>query len=342
MKEKNYLKNGESLKMLMVFCFLFAISMSMWGQLVTGEIKKVWVEYAAIENGEKGMKIHIDFSINNMLNKQGDCVVWFYKADGSKLKDTNGLNKTLDGQVSTSEVFKPGYENARYSDFKIFMPYKELHTSSGTNNLKFCIGIFDNNKKQIMTSEYKNFTFSTNIVNGYVSNSIITENVNGSKTMILMMDCTLCFGTGKTNCICCLGAGMQRHFNYYTVQSYYTTCTCCAGQGKTICNFCGGKGHIVKTSTFFPDSYTVPIIPPESGFSNGMENFGGSLGRSGSNRRQCPGCNGSGKGMDKKIYAPDYAGTGNNKYCSQCGSTGPSHSHHSPTCTVCNGKGYVE
>jgi DnaJ-class molecular chaperone len=64
--------------------------------------------------------------------------------------------------------------------------------------------------------------------------------------------------------------------------------------------------------------------------------------RSGSGRRVCPGCNGSGKGSDQIVYEPNYTGYDNSRYCYECGKTGPAHSHRSAMCRTCYGKGYIE
>lgn len=72
---------------------------------------------------------------------------------------------------------------------------------------------------------------------------------------------------------------------------------------------------------------------------SGRNNSGGSY--NSSNRRTCPGCNGTGKGPDQITYSPDYTGN-NNVYCSACGRTMSRHSHHQPMCRTCYGKGYLE
>jgi len=126
-------------------------------QNITGNIEKIWVDHNVSQSGQYGMKIHAKFSVGRMLNKQGKCVAWFYYSDGTKLKDQNGKYKTSDGQVSTSEDFKPSFDNSTYNDFIIFMPYGELHLAKGKHNLKFDIGIFDHNSKQIAISEYVYF-----------------------------------------------------------------------------------------------------------------------------------------------------------------------------------------
>ncbi len=59
-------------------------------------------------------------------------------------------------------------------------------------------------------------------------------------------------------------------------------------------------------------------------------------------RRVCPGCNGTGKGMDQITYSPNYTGEDNSEWCSICGKVAPAHTHRQPMCRVCYGKGYVE
>jgi hypothetical protein len=131
----------------------------------SAQFENIWVVHNVFENpyniySRKGMQIHIKFSVDGMLNKRGDCVVWFYFSDGSALKDNNGSYRATDGQVSTSSKFTSNYENCIFNDFVIFMPYDELHLSRGSHNCMFKIGLFDNNDKQIATSEYQSFTFS--------------------------------------------------------------------------------------------------------------------------------------------------------------------------------------
>lgn len=75
----------------------------------------------------------------------------------------------------------------------------------------------------------------------------------------------------------------------------------------------------------------------------GDSSFGsGSSYSSGSTRRTCPGCNGSGKGTDQITYTTDYTGNAPERYCSKCGKVTFYHSHNQPSCPVCHGRGYVE
>jgi hypothetical protein len=99
-------------------------------------VDKVWVDYNVYQDGAKGMLIHVKFDVANALGEICRCVAYFYKVDGSKLKDTNNRFCTDDGQVSTSEFFSPGYASTYYGDFSFFMPISELHVNS-KNDLYF-------------------------------------------------------------------------------------------------------------------------------------------------------------------------------------------------------------
>ncbi|NJP03673.1 hypothetical protein HC823_00040 [Candidatus Gracilibacteria bacterium] len=151
---------------LAVSCLTLFVSVEVWGQ-TSAKIEKVWIDYDVYENYQKGMRIHLKFSVDDMLNKKGSCVAWFYFSDGTKLKDYNGRYKTSNGHVSTSENYKPGYTSSTYNDFKIFMPYDELHLAAGSYSLKFDIGIFDHNSNQIAVSEYQNFSINPIPTNTY-------------------------------------------------------------------------------------------------------------------------------------------------------------------------------
>ena len=104
------------------------------------------------------MNIHVKFSVRGMLNKQGTCNAYFSFNGGNMLNDYNGLYKAGNGQVAHGMPFTPPYEDATYNDFILFMPYNELHLGTGSHNLKFTIGIFDDNNNQIAISNDVYFT----------------------------------------------------------------------------------------------------------------------------------------------------------------------------------------
>lgn len=72
-------------------------------QKITGQIKDVTVEHNVFKNGVKGMKILVDFSVQNMKGIDGSCAVYFYYENGNRVKDTNGSYATSDNQAGNSQ-----------------------------------------------------------------------------------------------------------------------------------------------------------------------------------------------------------------------------------------------
>lgn len=126
----------------------------------SAEISKVWVDHNYFYGGMKGMMIHVKFSTYNMKGKSGNCNAYFYFSDGTVLKDFNQSYRSVDGQVSVGESFVPSYDSSEFSDFKLFLPYSELHMPGGSYSLKFFIQIFYNGSG-IATSDYVSFTYSS-------------------------------------------------------------------------------------------------------------------------------------------------------------------------------------
>jgi len=112
---------------------------------VSGSIRNIWIDHNVSDSyGNKGMRIHVKFDINGMLNRTGQAAAYFYYANGNPLRDTNGSNRTSDGNVATHVNFTPNYENCTFNDLSIFMPYTELHLSQ-TTSCYFTISIWNGN-----------------------------------------------------------------------------------------------------------------------------------------------------------------------------------------------------
>lgn len=126
-------------------------------------IGSVWAEHNYWQGGVKGMLIHTKFTIGNMTNRKSVCAAYFQLGNGNALKDFNYLYRSADGQVCVSEAFTPLYQSTVFNDFKLFLPYTELHMNSGTVNasLRFYILIYDNaTEEDLAKSDYVTFTFS--------------------------------------------------------------------------------------------------------------------------------------------------------------------------------------
>ena len=123
---------------------------------VTGKFDRVTVEHNVTQDGEKGMKLLLDFSVQHMKGKKGRCIAYFSYKDGGKVPDKNKSYYTTDGQASVGRDINPGYEDAYYTDYELFIPYSELEVSVGNHNLEFYCIVWDQSgstSKKIITSD---------------------------------------------------------------------------------------------------------------------------------------------------------------------------------------------
>ncbi|HKP53216.1 MAG TPA: hypothetical protein VJ183_11265 [Chloroflexia bacterium] len=121
-------------------------------------IQSMTVDHNVTQSGEKGMLIHLKFTIDNVKGRDCKASAYFYYATGEKLLDTNGKLNTTDGQVAVSTDFKPGFDSTQYDDLTIFMPVSELDLPAGEFDLKFRVEIYNLPKVgSLATSEFYEF-----------------------------------------------------------------------------------------------------------------------------------------------------------------------------------------
>lgn len=126
-------------------------------------IKSVETQHNVVQNGQKGMNIIVNYSVEGMKGKTGDLNAYFYFEDGTPLKDDNKSSVpcygTHDGSVVVGKQFTPRYDDVAMSS-TLFMPYDELHLGKGEFSLKYYCAIFDDEMKQQPTSDWRYFTFT--------------------------------------------------------------------------------------------------------------------------------------------------------------------------------------
>lgn len=112
----------------------------------TANVESITVDHNQNLDEGKGMIIHVKFSVQNMKEKRGCVVAYFYDNENNALIDRNGSYNTSGSpsQVAAREDFTPNYDNTAYSDLKLSIPYCELHqTGNSVRTLKFKIWIWD-------------------------------------------------------------------------------------------------------------------------------------------------------------------------------------------------------
>ncbi len=127
------------------------------------EIKQVWVEHNVYKNNRKGMQIHVNFQVDRLKGKQIEVAAYFHFDNGTKLKDSDGQFKTRDGQVCAYSRMEPSYDSSTWEDFKLFLPYQQLHVTDGVKHqLKFNVFVWDNsgsNAKKLAQSQWVGFWY---------------------------------------------------------------------------------------------------------------------------------------------------------------------------------------
>ena len=118
---------------------------------------KLWVDYDVTENGKKGMRIHVKFSLLNL--KDVDCylAIYFKKKNGDKLYGKNTEFRSTSGQSAVYKSLKAGYDEAVYDDTKLFMPYDELGLPKGKFDLKMDVNVIYKNGD--LVKKFKEYDF---------------------------------------------------------------------------------------------------------------------------------------------------------------------------------------
>jgi serine/threonine-protein kinase len=104
---------------------------------VAARFVRVWTEHNVQQDGRAGMLLHAHFIIEGARQQKCQLTAYFHYATGEVLKDFDQDYRTDDGQVSVWEDFTPEYDSTEFEDFKMFMPYDELHMEAGHHQLKF-------------------------------------------------------------------------------------------------------------------------------------------------------------------------------------------------------------
>jgi hypothetical protein len=121
--------------------------------------EKLWVDYDVVENGRKGMRIHVKFRVFNLKGVDSYLAIYFEKKNGDKLYTNNTEYRSKNGQVAIYKLLTPGYEETVYDDLKLFMPYGEFNLSSGRFDLKMDVDVIYKGGDLIKHMNYHEFWF---------------------------------------------------------------------------------------------------------------------------------------------------------------------------------------
>ena len=103
----------------------------------TATLTRMWVDYDVMSNGQKGMMIHVNFSMLNLKNIESYLVIVFEMKNGDKIYTNNKDYRNKAGQLTLYQDLKPAFDNTVYSDMKSFLPYNELSLGKGSFDLRY-------------------------------------------------------------------------------------------------------------------------------------------------------------------------------------------------------------
>jgi len=106
---------------------------------------KIWADYDVFENGSKGMRIHVTFTVNQMKGQDCYILITFEKKEGDKYYYMSAGNdneySNVIGDLITYKKLTPCCDVTNYEDLQVFMPYGELNLSPGKYDLRLDLDV---------------------------------------------------------------------------------------------------------------------------------------------------------------------------------------------------------
>lgn len=116
--------------------------------------KKQWVDFDVYEGSAKGMRIHVSFTIYEMMSTDCYMLVTFEKKEGEKyfyLEARSDDYADFWGNLMIAKKMTPCCTETDYNDLQVFMPYDELNLTSGRYDLRMDVDVsksdFDNDSE---------------------------------------------------------------------------------------------------------------------------------------------------------------------------------------------------
>jgi hypothetical protein len=129
--------------------------------IVSGNFQDGWIEHNEIENGRKGMRVHVRFVVTNGKGVPCRMIAYFLYEEGKALRAVDPKYRTTTGTVSASENLTPTYDAATFDNFRVFVPYDALNMGPGKSRLKFNLELYDNTQRRFFAkSDFYHFTYS--------------------------------------------------------------------------------------------------------------------------------------------------------------------------------------
>ena len=90
----------------------------------------------------QGIKIHVDFATSNLLGRNVVVICRFWFQDGRQINSTDGQYEDANRQVCTTLNVTPPYEESRWSDMQLFIPYSQIKSARDWKHLKCRVEVY--------------------------------------------------------------------------------------------------------------------------------------------------------------------------------------------------------
>ena len=125
--------------------------------LPAAKFEAIWIEHNVKFNNTYGITIHSTFTISNYNGREGFMNVYFSFPNGKWLLSRDNSYQSQGGYVVATSKFRPKFPNTKFTDFKAFLPYRELHLQKGFHNIVANVNIVDPKNNLLgRTSTYLN------------------------------------------------------------------------------------------------------------------------------------------------------------------------------------------
>jgi hypothetical protein len=122
-------------------------------------VEKVWVDYDVTENGKRGMRIHVNFTVRGLKGVESYLAIYFERKNGEKLMNTNAAYSSKNGRLAIYKSLKPGFEPTVYEDAQLFLPYEEIKIGKGVFDMKMDINLIYKNGDLFQHLGFEEFVF---------------------------------------------------------------------------------------------------------------------------------------------------------------------------------------
>ncbi|MGC2235786.1 MAG: hypothetical protein WA584_06470 [Pyrinomonadaceae bacterium] len=158
-------KQGGSISLLTNYDFVYNQGDTKSNSTPSAEFDKVWVDYGVMQSGQRGMLVHVKFTVVDMKGVNGRLAVFFQKEDGDTLITSNRLYRSTDakrvGELVVYYDIAPGYPRTVYEDATVFLPYSQLNLvlPRGNHSLRMDIDVVYKNGDLLQHMAMEDFWF---------------------------------------------------------------------------------------------------------------------------------------------------------------------------------------